>query len=802
MGKVLILAEKPSLAKKIAIVLGVTQKNKNRFYENDKYIVANLVGHVIQQKDKKEKWTKDILPIKIEDPIYMPSKGKEKLVKLLKSEMERTDVEEICNAGDADVEGSLLVYELIEYFNLHKGQKKLTRVWIEAEDKKTLLKSFNERYSQKEDMRYVNTGKSRNLADKRLGFNFSVLYTLLNGVYGETLPIGRVMTPTLGIVDKRQRDIDNFIPEDYYNIDADFEKQLLKMKCVVKKEDEDGILKYNTRIDVKSIEKIKKSLDTNKNFKVIEIKNEDMKKYPDHLPNATDIKTSIGKMYKYGSKKIDEIMQYLYENQFITYPRSSSKFLRTTMHEDIKKVLDNYVKIYSNEINGEKITFNVKNKRLFDDNLAKEHYAIIPMLKSKEQIKLLSQEQFNIFEYILSKFIMATMPTYQFASSNIVLENKDGVRFRISGKKEIAKGFRSFKCKVNSQPSRSDVILPTVEMGEEIKLLKYSGLEKKDIKQTKPPKKLKETDVIEMMEDIHKIYKKEIKEDDEDEKEEEDVYAEKFSLGTPATTGPLIQKLYDKKLWEKDKGGYLTLTPLGKKTVDSSNININVTANFEKKMKMITEGKIDYKEFDKEIEEWIHSIVKKEKEKIVELVQFQKEELDVECPKCKALLLSTEKTYRCSKSGKFDMKNKKWSGCGFQLMKKNTRINVEITEGILNQFIYDKIELEGENGEKLIFSLKNPPFYTQIIDKDGNINKIQKQKPEDKDGISDIGKGYKKDGIVIWKESYGRKFSKKEALKLFKGEALEFDDFVNKSGKKYKTKCLMKNKRLVLDFGK
>lgn len=794
--KILIIAEKYSLAEKIAKALGVQKKNKNGFFENEKYIVANLVGHILEIEYPKQVWTKDILPINLDvGQKYIVSSDKKDIYKKIYSEIQRCrnekDIEEICSAGDAEIEGSLLVYELLEYTKIINDKNiKITRVWIESEDVQTLKNTFEKRYPIEEDLKYVEAGKSRGLADTRIGFNLSVLFTLINNVYGETLPIGRVMTIAAKIIYDREQEIEKFIPYKYYNIHGKFNKNFDEMSCVVLNEEN----KYETVIDESIFPKIKESLDKNKKFKVIEKKDEIKKEESEYLPNMNDIIVKMNKMYKMKSEKIEKILQFLYEQDYITYPRSSSNFLRTSMYSDIQKTF-NY---YNNMFNKNKIPTNfvVNNKKIFDDEKAKEHYAIIPNpdLKSEKDIKELDSDQYKVYEYIVSKFLMSVMPPYEYNSSLIMVENSDKVRFKINGKIEKNKGFRAFDCSINNKSSvKKDIVLPNIEKNEEIELLSYKSTKK----ETEPPKLLKEGELFALMEDIHKIYKKQnrVEKNDDETNDMEDVYKEKFSLGTSATRIPTFKKLVKKNLIEYVDNDYLKTTELGKKTILYSNslIDIETTAMFDKKLKMITEEKYSSKQFDKDIKEWVETYVIKEKEKISneQNKKSEKEETVFECMKCNNKLLKTDKAYRCSAAGTF--KDGKWSGCDFQILINQQRmLGKDLDDNDIKKLLNNE-SIVGTNGNKLNIDINKPPFYTNI-----EFAQRNNSNSANNDTLVDIGKGYKQNNVVVWKESYGRSFSIEEAKKLFAGETLEFSNFVSKEGKKYKAKIKINNDKLEL----
>lgn len=712
--KTLILAEKPSLGKKIAAALGVTKRNSNGSFENDKIIVASLVGHVIEAKYPKTEWSVDNLPLKdLDKPDMQASKGKTELVSKIKREALRGDISEIVNAGDADTEGSLLVYELYEYFNILNSGKKFTRMWILAEDNKTIKKAFDERYSQDEDMKFVNAGKSRALADVKLGFNFSRLYTLKNPTYGESFNIGRVMTPTMQIVRERELEIQNFVPEDYWNVKGNFNGNSQDFKGDLFTLNDDG--KQTTALTKDKFEDYESRIKDGDLYKITDKTIKLNSKKPDFLPNLNDILKSMSKFHKMNSKKATSIMQDLYESQFCTYPRSEVKFLPTSMEEEIGGVYSEYELICKSEINGNAINFNIKNKRIFDDTKVGSHFAIIPMVKTPSQISKLDNDHRKVFDYIVSKFMMAFMGDYKYESTVIILK-KDDISFKITGKMEKEKGFKSFEC-VSNQSSSEDVIVPSLDEGQEVKLL---GIEIKKNK-TKPPSVITELTLLEIMENVHKLYKKQ-KQGDVDDGDDLDLeFDGAFSLGTPATRGGIIEKLLKIKYLKKS-GQKFIVTDIGCRLLDTAKgaLNIETTATFEEDMANIISEKESSVEFDDKMDKYVNEIISSEVSEIRNAMAAKAEQAKTkyDCPLCGEKIKQTDKAYRCSASGTFDKKAKVFSGCQFAIIKYVKPLDYTISEDDLGTLL-EKTPVK-VGGKSLVFDPESKFFVKMDLPKTGS----------------------------------------------------------------------------------
>jgi len=460
--KTLILAEKPSLAKEIAFsITSDFKKNSLGFWENENVIVANLVGHVLEAELPKDKWNLNNIPLKLKNLNYIPVSDKKKLVKDLVTTINRKDIEEYCSAGDADQEGSLLIHEIMLYAGAYKLDRKLSRMWILAMDKKSINKAYKERFSLQKDKPFINAGLARSYADMVVGLNLTQLFTLKFAPYKTVYSIGRVQTPTLKLIRMREEQIENFKPESFSTIKGTFEKDLIADLHV---EDENG--KYTSRIYGEKINRQLQMLD-DKLFKVSDVKREEKNVKPDYLPNLNDVLKNIAKIYKYKAKSITSDIQELYEKKLVSYPRSEVRFLPSSMEKDIEGILNSF------DTSKLEIKFDVNNKRIFNDEKIEAHYAIIPLKDISGEG--LTQSQQNIYNYIRDKFLMAFMPDYKYLSTIISLNNEAGSFFQAKGRIEQSKGFRAYDTVLNKK--KDDVLLPDIVQDETLSLLSYDLLQ-------------------------------------------------------------------------------------------------------------------------------------------------------------------------------------------------------------------------------------------------------------------------------------------------------------------------------------
>jgi len=627
--KILILAEKPSLAKKIASALDKKiKKNKYGFFENDEVIVANLVGHVLRKKIPKTYWKIENLPFNFDNLELEKIPGKEKIVSALISNINRDDIGEICSAGDPDEEGSLLVKEILDYSNVFKNRKELefSRMWILSYNPSSIKKSFEERYDLEKDKPWSDAAEARGFADLYVGYNFSALFSLISN---KQYAIGRVMTPTINLVRKREMEIENFVSEQYFIINGTFgfkdDKFEAKYTCSQNKKLE--------KIPSKYIKEVEKNLEE-KEFVVKENKTIPKKIYPDYLPNGALLLKEMSKRFKLKAAKVTEDLQFLYENDFCSYPRSEERFLPP----DMKDIFND---IYLHYLNDEEFSkygnhFDPKNKRVFDADKSHPHYAITPLIKSKEEIEQLSSSQFKIFNFIREQFMLIFMKPYLYDETSILLENNKGSVFRIIGKIEREKGFKEYLYDRNTSKDKKEVILPDINKGDTVILNKF----KKEEKWMKPPKLLKESDLVNYMENINKVYINEL-EYEEKEKDDSEIFKEKFSLGTPATRSGIIEKNYKKEFIKNTKEGLITNEVAKQLLIDTGKyISIEMTANFEKNMAKIVTEDMTATDFKKDITNYVNDVINKNKDKYIP--KQKAVETGELCPKCNSPLVKTK----------------------------------------------------------------------------------------------------------------------------------------------------------------
>lgn len=779
MKKILILTEKPSVANDIAKVLKV--KKSGDFYDNDKYTIIFALGHLVtlcepEDYDKKYKfWTIKDLPIIPKEFKLKPIKETEKHFNIIKKYLSEVDYEYIVNACDAGREGEL-IFRFI--YKLSNSVIKTKRLWLNALTDEEILNGFKTLRDGREFDNLGNAGEARTKADWLVGINATRAFTRREGLL---LSIGRVQTPTLAMIVQREREILSFIPQRYFQIFADFKKDGFKFSGKWINEDKESRI-FDKELFDKIIEKIK----VKEGF-VEKIDERCSKMLPPLLYDLAELQREANKLFGFTAQKTLSIAQSLYEQEkLITYPRTDSKFLPSSMKNEVLKILKNINKVKPYEILvGSLLKNGIKfNNRIIDDSKVTDHYAIIPTgVLPKEN---LSKEKMVIYDLIVKRFISVFYPPAE--SLNLTITTLvNGEKFKTDEKYLVFSGWMKV-------------------YGKEDEVFKEVPIKEKDIvkiertyydeKMTEPPPRFTDGTLISLMETCGKL----IENDDLRE-----LLKEK-GIGTPATRAQIIERLIEVGYVERD-GKYLVPLPKGMKIIESLEkiplddlISPELTGEWEMKLLMIEKGNLEYEKFIKEIVDFTKRVVQSIINRVGKRLKEEIYEEIGKCPNCDSPLIEGEKGYFC--------KNYKEKNCNFYLPKKFFGRKIEKDE---------VIELINNGKTKLLFNFisKNKKRFSAYLQlKDG---KVELAFPEDKIiNNESIGECPKCGGKVIETETkyrcenincsfsiskniLGQKIEREDIQKLLKGEETKIYQFKSK-GKRFKAKLLLKKDELKFLF--
>ena len=567
----LVICEKPSVAMSIAKVIGATGR-QNGYYEGGGYIVSWCVGHLIQMAspsaydEKYAKWKLEDLPIIPKQYKYEVVKATRGQFNILKKLMNTKEIETVINACDAGREGELIFRLVYEQAGCKKNIK---RLWISSMEDVAIKEGFKQLKEGKEYEALYKSALARSKADWLVGMNMSRLYSL---IYNQNYSVGRVQTPTLFMIVKRDDEITAFKKEKYYIGELYFTGFTLSTDRIDSLEIvEDLVNVVGNKIVVRNVEKKEKITK------------------PDLPFDLTTLQRECNKYFGYSAKQTLDYVQSLYEKKMITYPRTDSRYLSKDM---IINTINNI--LGKNDFDTKRI------KVIFNSAKVTDHHAIIPTVSSlEEDMSTIPESERKIYKLILNKLHASVgYPLIENITKIVAVYESQGdvFEFKASGKVITDEGFTKYLKQYGSKKNE-DVVLPDLNVGD---VLKIKDKEIKE-KYTTPPKYFTEDTLLKAMETAG---------NDALEKEAE---VERRGLGTPATRAGIIENLIFKDFIERDKKN-LIATKKGKALIDIVEDNFKsakTTAKWEIKLSDIALGKASNEAFLSCIETEIKETVAK-----------------------------------------------------------------------------------------------------------------------------------------------------------------------------------------------
>ena len=561
--RTLIISEKPSVAISISKVLGATKK-KDGYYEGNGYIVSWCIGHLIQMAnperydEKYAKWNIKDLPIIPKEYKYETAKSTKKQFNILKKLMNDKDVEFVINACDAGREGES-IFRLV-YLQAN-CKKKIKRLWISSMEDSAIREGFDNLKDGKDYDNLFESAQARAIADWLIGMNISRLYSLL---YKQNYSVGRVQTPTLAMIVKRDDEINNFRKEKYYTVELSMNDFTL----------------FTDRIDNLEIAEQLKNLIGEK----IEITNVITKEKitkPDLPFDLTTLQRECNKYLGYSAKQTLDYAQSLYEKKLITYPRTDSRCLTEDM---ITSTINNI--LGQNDFDTQRI------KVIFNSSKVTDHHAIIPTVSSmSEDLSSIPESEAKVYRLIFNK-LHASVGYPLIENTTKIVATFDGFEFTSSGKVIVEEGFTKYLKEYKSK-KKEETVLPDVNVGDVLEI------KEKEIKEkyTQPSKHFTENTLLKAME---------IAGNDTLEK---GVEVERKGLGTPATRAGIIENLIFKGFIERDKKNLIaTHKGISLVTIVADTFkSAETTAKWEMELSDISQGKSSKEEFLNTIEHEIRN---------------------------------------------------------------------------------------------------------------------------------------------------------------------------------------------------
>ena len=590
------IAEKPSVAKDIARILGATTSH-NGYMEGNGFQVTWTFGHLCTLKEPNDytenwkHWSLSALPmipprfgIKLID-----DDGIKRQFSVIERLMQAADC--IVNCGDAGQEG-----ELIQRWVMQKAQAKcpVKRLWISSMTDEAIREGFNSLKDQSEYQPLYVAGLSRAIGDWLLGMNATRLYTLKYGQNRQVLSIGRVQTPTLALIVNRQKEIDSFEPEPYWVLSTIYRDTLFtatKGKFTTKEEGEQAFATI-----------------AEKPFEVTNVSKKNGNEAPPRLFDLTSLQVECNRKFSYSAEMTLNLIQSLYERKLTTYPRVDTQFLSDDIYPKCAGILTGMrgYEQYIQPLAGKKLP---KSKRVFDTSKVTDHHAIIP---TGVPASALSDMERNVYDLIARRFIAVFYPDCKF-STTTVLGKVEDVEFKVSGKEILEPGWRTIYAQQqtstpqpnNPQPSSSEDddkrdeerTLPTFVTGE-------SGPHTPTLteKWTTPPKYYTEATLLRAMETAGKFV------DDETLR----AALKENGIGRPSSRAGIIETLFKRHYIRRERKN-LIATATGIELIDIIHEELlkscELTGIWEKKLRDIEHKKYEAADFINELKQQVTEIV-------------------------------------------------------------------------------------------------------------------------------------------------------------------------------------------------
>jgi len=667
----LCIAEKPSVGKELARILGANTRHDG-YFEGNGYWVSWTFGHLCTLKtpddySAKLKWWKlydlPIIPQKFGIKL-IDNAGSKKQFKVLESLINHPKCEELINCGDAGQEG-----ELIQRWVYHKAGNKhpVKRLWISSLTEEAIREGFKKLQDETKYQHLYEAGSARAIGDWLLGINASRLYTLKYGTGKNVLSVGRVQTPTLAMIVERHHEISNFVPKDFWEVKTKFREVIFSYEKGRFFEPEKA-KEMMTQIQ-------------NELFTILSFEKKKGKEYAPRLFDLTSLQVESNKKLNLTADETLKIIQQLYEKKVVTYPRVDTTYLPEDQHPKIAGILKglNDYSQFTQEILNKAIP---KTKRVFDNKKITDHHAIIPTGVKAGNLTAVERD---VYDSIVRRFIANFLPVCDISNTKVI-GDVAGFQFKATGKEILNPGWRVLFGKDEEEKQQ---LMPTFQKGEQGP--HEPSLEKK---QTTPPKYFTEATLLRAMETAGKQV------DDEEMRE----VMKANGIGRPSTRANIIETLFRRRYISRKRKALIP-NATGIELIGSIHNDLlksaELTGRWEMKLGQIERGNYDVKVFLKEMKTMVSELMAEVKKESTKAISYQETADDKEkkniakknqsspkttshkliCPKCnKGEIIKGKTAYGCSQ----------WkSGCDFRILftdLKNKYNSDSINAKVLEQW--------------------------------------------------------------------------------------------------------------------
>ncbi|WP_443721364.1 DNA topoisomerase 3 [Ruminococcus callidus] len=645
---ILVIGEKPSVSRELAKVLGA-EKKKNGYMEGSGYIVSWCFGHLVGLKfpdayseDWAARWSFAQLPMIPKEWKFQISESSKQQFKILKDLMTSSEVTEIICATDADREGECIfryVYDLV------KCKKPVKRLWISSLEESAIKDGFHKLKDGSAYDTLYQAGFCRAKADWLVGMNGSRLFSVR---YNAHLNTGRVQTPTLAMIVKRDNDIANFVKQKYFTVELDM-----------------GFKAGSARIDEEHTADMLASSCSGKTAAVTDVKKEVKSISAPKLFDLTSLQREANKKFGYTAQQTLDYMQSLYEKKLVTYPRTDSQYLSDDMEQTAYALIPAISEHF-----GFGTVAEPNLKAVINNRKVTGHHAIIPTESGvKCDVSALAVGEQNILKLVALRLLCASASAYRYHAVKVILECEN-TAFTATGRTVLESGWKALDGKIGESKKSDEKSLPDLENG-----MTFIAKASKSEHFTSPPKAFTEDTLLSAMEHAGA--------------EEFDENAEKKGLGTPATRANTIENLVRHGYIQRD-GKKITSTDKGRNLIQVMPDEVKsaqLTADWENKLLAVERGTLSADSFMDDINTFVTNLVHKYSA-VDNSVSFGEKQPSIgSCPKCGKPVIKGKYGWYCS------------ARCGMNLSKV---YGVELSEGQIKLLLCGKETSYIKNGRKTI----------------------------------------------------------------------------------------------------
>ncbi|MFN0312145.1 DNA topoisomerase 3 [Kurthia sp. ISK08] len=660
MGQVVIFAEKPSQAKAYAEAFPVARKTKHfielqpcETFPNGATITWG-VGHLVELKQPAEyhaewkRWSLKVLPMIPENYEFKVAKGKWDQFQAVKALFKEASM--LINACDVDREGSNIFYSILKQTKVKS--KPIQRLWINSLEVEEIRKGFQTLRDNQQDYQMYIEAQTRQISDWLVGMNASRLYTMLLKEKGlnETISVGRVQSPTVYMIYERHVEIEQFQPENFYELKGEFHSRMGSYtgKADFKSKKYEEALAALEKAHIQEKKRLPATIQS--------VEKKPKKVLPPKLHSLSTLQQKANRIWKYSPAKVLEVAQSLYEKKLISYPRSDCQFITDAEFAYLKKKLPQYQEMMKKPFEPARLS---ASKRYVDGSKVEEHYAIIPTksIPSADKLAGLSLMEKNIYAEIVRSALAMFHRDYMYEETKIVTDVQ-GLLFKTVGKVELNRGFQELWPAPKEQKKEAPP-LPLVEKGEDVDAMVqiHQGT-------TQPPKPFTEGQLVQMMKTCGKLI-----EDDA----ESDILKEVEGIGTEATRASIIETIKRHGYIDVQKN-IVSITEKGKvlcQAIAGSLLASPImTAKWESYLRKISAGTGTQQAFLQNIEKFLRHLIETAPQIIqttditaaAELAEPAVKGPIAKCPSChQGELLEKKSFYGCSRYQE---------GCKFTISKR------------------------------------------------------------------------------------------------------------------------------------